>query len=82
MSGGGAKREGDTESEGGSRLQAAAQSPMWGSNSWTVKSWPELKSDAQPPEPPKHAWAFPLPQPDTPDTDALKQTKKQNLGAS
>ena len=31
-----------------SRLQAelSAQNPMWGSNSQTTRSWPELKSDA------------------------------------
>ena len=26
---------------------------MWGSNPWTVRSWPEPKLDAQPTEPPK-----------------------------
>ena len=31
-----------------SRLQALpARSPMWSSNSWTVRSWPGLKSDTQ-----------------------------------
>ena len=30
-----------------------AASPMWGSNSWTQRSWPEPKSDAQPTEPPR-----------------------------
>ena len=41
---GGAEREGDTESEAGSRL--SAQSPTRGSNPHTVRSWPELKLDA------------------------------------
>ena len=49
-----ADREGDTESEAGSRLRAVAQSPTWGLNSWTVKPWPELKSGAQLTEPPRH----------------------------
>ena len=38
-----------------SRLQdlscLLAQSQTWGSNSWTARPWPELKSDAQPTEP-------------------------------
>ena len=54
MSRGGAEREGDTESEAGSRLQLSAQSPTQGSNSRTMISGPELKSDAQPTEPPRH----------------------------
>ena len=33
--------------------ELSAQSPMWGSNSQTPRSWPELKSDAQPTEPPR-----------------------------
>ena len=44
---GGAERTGDTESEkqaAGSEL--SAQSPTQGSNSWTIRSWPEVKSDA------------------------------------
>ena len=45
VSKGGAEREGDTESKAGSRLWAAAQSLMWGSNSQTMRSWPEPKSD-------------------------------------
>ena len=36
VNGGGAARE----SQAGSLLPA--QTPMWGSNSWTVRSWPEL----------------------------------------
>ena len=42
---------------GGQRIpvgsELSAQSPTRGSNSWTVRSWPELKSDAQPTEPPR-----------------------------
>ena len=58
MSRGGAETEGDTESEAGSRLWAVSTDPMRGSNSQTVRSWPELKSDAQPTEPPRrlHMW--------------------------
>ena len=48
VSGGGAEREGDTESEAGSRLELSAQSPTRGSNSRTARSRPEPKSDAQP----------------------------------
>ena len=33
--------------------ELSAQNPMWGSNSRTVRSWPELKSDAQLTEPPR-----------------------------
>ena len=52
MSRGGAERQGDTESKAGSKL--SAQSPTWGSNSQTARSWPEPKSDAQLTEPPRH----------------------------
>ena len=45
MSGGGAEREGDTESEAGSRLQA---------NSGLELTNHEPKLDAQPTEPPRH----------------------------
>ena len=38
MSGGGAEREGDTESEAGSRLRAVSTEPDAGSNSRTVRS--------------------------------------------
>ena len=42
------QRRGKKEKERGDPKQAPstlpAQSPMWGSNSWTVRSWPELKS--------------------------------------
>ena len=51
MRGGGAEREEDRESEAGSAL--SAQSPMRGLNSQTTGSWPELKSDASPTEPPR-----------------------------
>ena len=46
-------REGDTESEAGSRLWASAQSPTRGSNPQTARSWPEPNSDTQPTEPPR-----------------------------
>ena len=52
-SGLGAEREGDTESETGSRLWAVNTEPDVGSNPRAVRSWPELKSDAQPTEPPR-----------------------------
>ena len=45
------QREGDRRSEVGSVLTAG--SLMWGSNSRTMRSWPELKSDARPTEPHK-----------------------------
>ena len=51
VSKGGVEREGDRESEAGSVL--IAETPMPGSNSRTVRSRPELKSDAQPTEPPR-----------------------------
>ena len=54
MSGLGAERERETQNPKqapGSKL--SAQSPTRGSNSWTLRSWPELKSDAQPTEPPR-----------------------------
>ena len=44
--GGRAEREGDTESEAGPDSELSAQSPTWGLNSRTVRSRPELKSDA------------------------------------
>ena len=34
--------------------ELSAQSPIRGSNSQTARSWPELKSAAQPTEPPRH----------------------------
>ena len=34
--------------------ELSAQSPMWGSNPRTARSWPEPKSAAQPTEPPRH----------------------------
>ena len=61
MSRGGAERERETQNPKqapGSEL--SAQSPMRGSNSQTVRSWPEPKSDAQPTEPPRRptTWHF------------------------
>ena len=38
----------------GSKL--SAQSPTRGSKPWTERSWPELKLDAQPTEPPRRPW--------------------------
>ena len=49
-SGGGADREGDTESEAGSRLWAVSTEPAVGLKSQTSRSWPEPKSDVQPTE--------------------------------
>ena len=51
-------RGGDRERETQNPKQAlvselSAQSPTQGSNSWTMRSWPEPKSDAQPTEPPR-----------------------------
>ena len=54
MSRGGTEREGETQNPKqapGSEL--SAQSPTRGSNSRTVRSWPEPKSDTQPTEPPR-----------------------------
>ena len=48
----GAEREGDRGSEVDSVL--SAESPMRGSNSHTLRSWPELKSVARPTEPPRY----------------------------
>ena len=53
MNGGGAEREGHTDRKQAPGSEPSAQSPTWGSNSQTVRSWPELKSDAQPTEPPR-----------------------------
>ena len=52
MSGGGAEREENSRSKTGSTL--TADSLMQGSNSRTIRSWPELELDAQLTEPPKH----------------------------
>ena len=53
------KRE-ERQREGGQRTWRrlctdglTAASLMWDSNAWTARSWPELKSDAQPNEPPR-----------------------------
>ena len=47
MNGGGAEREGDTESEGGSRLRAVSLEPDAGLELTNARSRPERKSDAQ-----------------------------------
>ena len=47
--GGGAEKEGDGEPEAGSAR--SVRSPTWGTSPWTMKSRPELRSDAQRPEP-------------------------------
>ena len=46
---GGGRR--DRGSEAGSML--IAESPIWRSNSWTMRSWPEQKLEAHPTEPPR-----------------------------
>ena len=38
--------------------ELSAQSPAWGLNLWTMRSWPEQKSDAQPTEPPRCSQCF------------------------
>ena len=54
MSGGGTEREGDTESEADSRLWAVSTEPDMGLELTDCKIMaPELKSDAQPTEPPR-----------------------------
>ena len=53
MSRGGAEREGDTESEAGSRLGAVSTEPDAGLELTSLRSRPEQKSDAQPTEPPR-----------------------------
>ena len=54
MSGGGAGREGDTESEAGSRLWGVSTEPDKGLEPRTMRSWAEPKLAAQPTEPPRH----------------------------
>ena len=58
MNGGGAEREGDTESETGSRLRAITPEPDAGLKltDREIVTW--LKSDAQPTEPPKRPIGF------------------------
>ena len=51
MNGGGAEKLGDRGSQAGSVL--TADSHMQGLNSRAVRSWPELKWDAQPPRRPQ-----------------------------
>ena len=48
-----AEGKGDRRSEVGSAL--TAESPLWPSNPWTARSWPEPESDAQHTEPPRHS---------------------------
>ena len=58
------ERESENESGGQrqkiqSRLCAVSAKPDVGFESpWTVRSWPELKSDGQPVEPPRHPVSF------------------------
>ena len=49
----GREREGDTESEASSRVWAVSTEPPRGLNPWSMRLWPELKSDAQLTEPPR-----------------------------
>ena len=51
------QREGETQNpKQAPGSEPSAQSPTWGSNSQTVRSGPELKSDAQQTEPPRCPW--------------------------
>ena len=52
-SGGGVEREGDSESEAGSRLQTVSTEPNVGLESTNVRSRPEPKWDAHLTEPPR-----------------------------
>ena len=54
MSTGEEQRDRETESEEAPGSELSAQSLMRGSNPQTARSSPELKSDAQPTEPPRH----------------------------
>ena len=50
----GRDRERETEnSKQAPSSELSAQSPMWGSNWWTSRSWPEPKLEAQPTETPR-----------------------------
>ena len=53
MNGGGAERDGDTESEAGSRLRAISPEPDAGLEPTDRKIVTWLKSDAQPTAPPR-----------------------------
>ena len=53
MSRGGAEREGNTESEAGSRLRAVSTEPDMGLKLTNHKIMPLAESDAQPTEPPR-----------------------------
>ena len=52
----GREREGDTEAEAGSGLWAVSTEPDVGLELMSVRSWPELKSEAQPTEPPRQPY--------------------------
>ena len=60
MNGGGAEREGDTESETGSRLRAISPEPAVGLEltDREIVTW--LKSDAQPTAPPRRPNQIPF----------------------
>ena len=58
MSGGGAEREGDTESETGSRLRAISPEPDAGLELTDRKIVTWLKLDAQPTAPPRRPLMF------------------------
>ena len=54
VSGGEAERQEDRGSQAGSRLSEQSPTRGWNLSSGTLKSWPELKLDAYPTEPPRH----------------------------
>ena len=58
MNGGGAEREGDTESETGSRLRAISPEPDAGLELMDREIVTRLKSDAQPTVPPRRPFIF------------------------
>ena len=58
MNGGGAEREGDTESETGSRLRAISPEPDAGLELTDREMVTWLKSDAQPTAPPRRPCPF------------------------
>ena len=62
MNGGGAEKEGDTESEAGSKLWAVSTEPDAGlePTDCEIITDSELKSDAQPTEPPRRPNLFTL----------------------
>ena len=79
MNGGGSEREGDKNPKQAPGSELSAQSPTQGSNSRTVRSWPEPKSDAQPNEPPRcpesNWFLFTV----ISDSDDLKKVKELEL---